>query len=79
MPPIRSQNRQKLTLQEGRILLAIQAIEKQAKLSIREAARIYDIPRTTLEDWLNGRDNRVESRVTTFNWLKSRRIRLKDR
>jgi hypothetical protein len=34
MPPIRSQNRQNLTQQEGRILLAIQAFEKQEKLSI---------------------------------------------
>jgi hypothetical protein len=48
MPPIRSQNRQKLTQQEGHILLAIQAIEKQEKLSIRKAARIYNIPFSTL-------------------------------
>ena len=48
MPPTRSQNRRKLIEQEGRILVAIQAIENQEKLSIREAARIYDIPFSTL-------------------------------
>ena len=55
MPPIRSQNRQNLTEQEGRILLAIQAIKKQEKLLIREAARIYNIPYITLYTRLRGR------------------------
>ena len=61
MPPIRSQNRSKLIEQEGRILLAIQAIKKQEKLSIRQAALTYDIPYTTLYARLHGRQNRVES------------------
>jgi predicted HTH domain antitoxin len=66
MPPIRSQNRSKLIEQEGRILAAIQAIEKQEKLSIRRAAEIYDIPRTTLQDRLSGRRNRVELRANSI-------------
>lgn len=66
MPPIRSQNRQNLTQQEGRILLAIQAIEKQEKFSIREAARIYDIPFSTLQARLQGRKNRVDLRANSF-------------
>ena len=66
MPPIRSQNRQKLIEQEGRILCAIQAIEKQAKLSIRRAAEIYDIPKSTLHARLAGRSNRVEKRANSF-------------
>jgi predicted HTH domain antitoxin len=78
MPPDRSQNRQKLTVQEGRILLAIQAIEKQAKLSIREAARIYDIPRTTLQDRLNGRENRVELRAKSFKLTEIEENSLKE-
>lgn len=65
MPPIRSQNRSKLAEQEGRILLAIQAIEKQQSLSIRRAADIYKIPRTTLQDRLNGRQNRVNLRANS--------------
>jgi hypothetical protein len=66
MPPIRSQNRQELTEQEGRILVAIQAIKKQAKLSIRQAALTYDIPYTTLYARLHGRQNRVEKRANSF-------------
>jgi predicted transcriptional regulator len=65
MPPTRSQNRQKLIEQEGRILIAIQAIKKQEKLSIRQAAEIYNIPYTTLYARLHGRKNRVESRANS--------------
>lgn len=66
MPPIRTQNRQNLIEQEGRILLAIQVIEKQEKLSIREAARIYNIPFSTLQARLQGRKNRVDTRANSF-------------
>ena len=54
MPPIRTQSSQKRTEQEGRILLAIQAIQKQEILSIREAARQFNVPYTTLRRRLNG-------------------------
>jgi hypothetical protein len=47
-------------------LLAIQALKKQEKLSVSEAARIYDIPRTTLQDRIRGVHNRVESRANSF-------------
>jgi predicted HTH domain antitoxin len=66
MPPVRSQKRQNLTEQEGRILLAIQALKKQENLSIREAARIYDIPNSTLHHRVKGRENRVELRANSF-------------
>jgi predicted transcriptional regulator len=66
MPPTRSQNRQNLTQQEGRILLAIKALEKQEKLSVREAACIYDIPKSTLHARLKGRKNRVDLRANSF-------------
>jgi hypothetical protein len=71
MPPNRSQNRQKSIEQEGRILLAIQAIKKQEKLSIREAARIYEIPRATLQTRLNGVKNRVDTRANSHKLTKS--------
>ena len=45
MPPIRTQSSQNRTEQEGRILLAIQAIKKQEIRSIREAARQFNVPR----------------------------------
>ena len=41
MPPIRTQSSRNLVEQEGRILLAIQAIKKQEITSIREAARLF--------------------------------------
>ncbi|KAJ5273619.1 hypothetical protein N7478_008744 [Penicillium angulare] len=63
MPPIRTQNSQKLTEQEGRILLAIQAIKKQEQLSISAAARYFNVPRTTLRDRLHGHQNRRETRA----------------
>ena len=54
MPPIRSQRSKDLTEQEGRLLLAIQAFKNKEISSIREAARRFNIPRSTLQDRLNG-------------------------
>jgi DDE superfamily endonuclease/helix-turn-helix, Psq domain/Tc5 transposase DNA-binding domain len=65
MPPIRSQSSQKLTEQEGRILLAIQAIKTKEKLSIRQAARHFNVPHTTLYARLHGRETRVDLRVNS--------------
>ena len=62
MPPIRTQSSQKRTEQEGRVLLAIQAIQKQEIRAIREAARIFEVPETTLRRRLNGSTNRAFSR-----------------
>ncbi|OQD76234.1 hypothetical protein PENANT_c135G01995, partial [Penicillium antarcticum] len=66
MPPIRTQSSQKRTEQEGRILLAIQAIRKQEFTSIREAARQFKVPNSTLATRLNGVKNRVESRANSY-------------
>jgi hypothetical protein len=49
MPPKRSQNASKPAEQEGRILLAIKAIQNQEISSIREAASRFQVPRTTLQ------------------------------
>ncbi|KAK5800964.1 hypothetical protein VI817_003176 [Penicillium citrinum] len=78
MPPIRSQNRPKLAEQEGQILLTIKAIEKQEKLSSRRTAQIYNIPRTALQDRLNGRQNRVELRANSTKLIKIEENSLKD-
>ena len=48
MPPIRSQSSKNLVEQEGRILLAIKAFKNQEISSIREVARRFNIPRSTL-------------------------------
>jgi hypothetical protein len=51
--------------QEGRILLAIQAFKNQEISSIREAARHYTIPRSTLQDRLKGHQSRAISRANS--------------
>ena len=62
MPPIRSQNARKSTEQEGRICLAIEAIQKQQIPSVSEAAHQFNIPRSTLRR-LNGVANRSDIRA----------------
>ena len=61
MPPIRSRSSKNLEEQEGRILLAIQAFKNQEITSIREVARRFGIPRTTLQDRLRGHQQRANS------------------
>ena len=65
MPPIRTQSSQNRTEQEGRILLAIQAIKKQEILSIRDAARQFNVPRTTLQRRVTGHPFRAETRANS--------------
>ncbi|CDM38174.1 Probable transposable element [Penicillium roqueforti FM164] len=65
MPPIRSRSSQNSIEQEGRILLAIQAIKSQEISSIREAARRFDVPETTLRRRLRGITNRATSRANS--------------
>jgi hypothetical protein len=51
-----------LYTQEARIILAIEAIRTSKKLSRRNAAKIYNIPYTTLSDRMTGRTSRSETR-----------------
>jgi hypothetical protein len=62
MPPIRSKSRQKSANQEGKILLALSDIENSRIQSIRAAAKLYEIPYTTLADRANGIQARVDKR-----------------
>ncbi len=55
MPPIRSKTKQDSIQQEGRIELAIKAIQNETISSISAAARTYSIPRSTLRDRVKGR------------------------
>jgi DNA-binding Lrp family transcriptional regulator len=43
---------------EAKMILALQALEKDPKQSVRSIAKVYDIARTTLRDRLNGRSSR---------------------
>jgi hypothetical protein len=48
MPLIRTKSSRKLANQEGKILLALKDIKTSRILSIRVAARLYDLPKTIL-------------------------------
>jgi hypothetical protein len=63
MPSIRSQNPQKSVEQEGRILLAIKAIKNQEIFSIRDAARRFEVSRSTLQKRLHEHSFRHEARA----------------
>lgn len=62
MPPIRFKKAQNLVEQEGRLLLAIQAIENGKYSSIRAAAEAFAVPRSTLQDRIKGHESRVVRR-----------------
>ena len=53
--------------QEARIILAIEAIYTTKKLSIRAAAKIYDVPRMTLVDRIKGRVAKPKKRNAQHN------------
>ena len=63
MPPIRSQRSRKSIEQEGRILLAIEAIKKQEIRSLREVARRFNVPYATLRTRRDGTINRARIRA----------------
>ncbi|EDO00270.1 hypothetical protein SS1G_14140 [Sclerotinia sclerotiorum 1980 UF-70] len=56
--------------QEGRILLAIEAINKDQKLSIRKAAKLYNIPCTKIQRRMDSTTPRIESRANSHNLTK---------
>jgi hypothetical protein len=66
MPPIRSRSSKDSIEQEGRLLLAIQAIKKQEIRTIAAAARTFNIPRSTLRDRLNGYAERSTVRANLY-------------
>jgi hypothetical protein len=48
--------------QEASIILAIEAIRSSRKISCRSAAKIYEVPESTLRDRMAGRTPRAEAR-----------------
>jgi hypothetical protein len=58
MPPIRNKNPKDSVEQEGRILLAISDFQNGKISTIAQAARIYNVPRTTLRNRLHGTQQR---------------------
>jgi hypothetical protein len=62
MPPIRSESWLKSANQEGKILLALNDIKNGRIQSIRVAAKLYEIPRATLQTRAYGVVSMVERR-----------------
>ena len=61
MPPNRSESWQKAANQEGRILLALEDIKKGNIKSLRVAAKLYNIPLSTLYRRATGVFSRVDN------------------
>jgi hypothetical protein len=66
MPPNHTQKSRKSIEREGRILLAIEAIQKQEIRSLREAARRFNVPYATLRTRRDGTTNRAETRANGY-------------
>jgi hypothetical protein len=62
MPPKRSESWQKATEQEGRVLLALQAVQKGQFKSIRAAAKQFGVSHVTLSRRANSLPSRVDTR-----------------
>jgi hypothetical protein len=65
MPPIRTEFSQKSANQEGRILIALNDIKNSRVKFIRAAAKLYDIPYSTLHTRLNHRVSRNNTRANS--------------
>ena len=66
MPPIRSESSQKLANQEGKVLLALSDIKDGRITSLRAAAKLYEIPFSTLQARADGRIARVDKRPNRY-------------
>jgi hypothetical protein len=63
MPPIRNKNKRNSLEKEGRLILALTALKKEQITSIREVARQFEVPESTLRDRLRGRQPQAEIRA----------------
>ncbi|EED14184.1 conserved hypothetical protein [Talaromyces stipitatus ATCC 10500] len=71
MPPIRKKDPLKSTQDEGKIELAISDLKNGRIRSIREAARIYMVARTTLQDRMKGVPYRQITRANNHKLSQS--------
>lgn len=65
MPPKRTRSSLNSVEKEGRVLLAVKHIQSHLSISQREAAEIFDIPRSTLARRLRGTLFRNDIRPTS--------------
>jgi hypothetical protein len=66
MPPIRTKSSHKLANQEGKILLALSDLKEGRIQSLRAAARLYEIPESTLRTRASGTQSRVDQRPNRY-------------
>jgi hypothetical protein len=66
MPLIRTESSQKSANKEGRVLLALSDIKNGRITSLCAAAKLYDIPYTTLHARADGRISRVDKRLNGY-------------
>lgn len=77
MPPKRAQSSRNSIEQEGRLELAIQAIKNEEITSIREVARRFNVPRTTLRMRITGRLFRPQTRANNHKLTQTEEESLK--
>lgn len=65
MPPTRTQSSRKSIEQEGRILLAMKAIQNGDISTVRQAETIYNVPETTLRRRRAGQSSRIDIRANS--------------
>jgi hypothetical protein len=70
MPPIRSESSQKLAHQEGKTLLVLADIQNSRVKSIRAAAKLYEIPHSSLADHAKGVLVHVDSRPSRHKFTQ---------
>jgi len=63
MPPKRSNFGHTRENQEGRLILAIKALKPDKNLTVRGAASLYDVPKSTLRDRCSGKTDRTTTRA----------------
>lgn len=66
MPPNRSEFWQELASQEGKIILALESVPKGQIKSLHAAAKLYDIPFSTLQMRATGVSSRVDTRANGY-------------
>lgn len=59
------------SLNESRVILALEAIKNDKNLNVRAAAKIYDVPAMTICDRRDGRTARCDTRPNSINLMES--------